>query len=128
MKKAFLLVLAAAMALSLCGCAQSGEPGVKSTFEETPAKLIEEYTESGREVTLRTYYEMNDGTWKADGNVYKHKLVLTGRLSNAVRDITYTILSNMEDITFDQAWKASGLSSNTEDYFDIEDAVFVAIK
>lgn len=128
MKKVFLLILAAAMALALCGCAQSGEPDVKSTFEETPTGLIEKYTESGREVTLRTYYELSDGTWKADGNVYKHKLVLTGRLSNAVRDITYTILSNMEDITFDQAWKASGLSSNTEDYFDIEDAVFVAIK
>ena len=53
---------------------------------------------------------------------------MTGRLHNAVNDITYTILSNREEITFDQAWKASGLSSNLEDYFQAEDAVFVAIQ
>lgn len=128
MKKVFLLVLAFAMALALCGCAVDEEPAVRNTFEETPPELSSEYTENYREITLKTYYELSDGTWKADGNVYKHKLVLTGRLNNAVRDITYTILSNMEDITFDQAWKASGLSSNSEDYFDVKDAVFVAIK
>lgn len=71
---------------------------------------------------------MSDGTWKTDGHTYQHKLVISGRLNNAVRDITYTILSNVENITFEQAWKASGLSSNIEDYFKIEDAVFVAVK
>ena len=37
-------------------------------------------------------------------------------------------LSNIKEITFDQAWKASGLSSNMNDYFDVEDAKFVAMK
>ena len=37
---------------------------------------------------------------------------------------TFTFLSNVE-ITFDQAWKPAGLSSNMNDYFDIEDAVLV---
>lgn len=80
------------------------------------------------EVVLKTYCEMSDGTWKADDHTYQYKLVVTGRLRNAARDTTYTILSNIEDISFEQAWKASGLSSDLNDYFETEDAVFVAIK
>lgn len=71
---------------------------------------------------------MSDGTWKTDDHTYQYKLVIAGRLNNAVRVTTYTILSNIEHITFEQAWKASGLSSNSDDYIKIEDAVFVAIK
>ena len=80
------------------------------------------------EVITTTYYEMSDGTWKADDHTYRYKLVITGRLRNAARDTAYTILSNIEDISFEQAWKASGLSSDLNDYFETGDAVFVAIK
>ena len=52
-------------------------------------------------------------------------LELTGRMHAAVKDSTYIILSNTDDITFDQAWKASGLSSNMTDYFKEKDAVIV---
>ena len=38
---------------------------------------------------------------------YKYRLEVTGRLNNAVEDTTYVILSNIENITFEQAWKAS---------------------
>ena len=106
------------------GCSKSAETAVVNTFERTPAELVEE-TE---DIVLTTYYEMSDGTWKTDDHTYQYKLVITGSLNNAVKDTTYTILSNAEDITFEQAWKASGLSSNLDDYFQIEDAVFVAIK
>lgn len=74
---------------------------------------------------LVTYYELSDGTWATDENNYKYKLEITGRLNNAAKDSTYVYLSNIEDITFEQASKASGLSSNTEDYFDVETAVLV---
>ena len=63
---------------------------------------------------------MSDGTWQCDGHIYKYRLEISGRLSNAVKDSTYIYLSNIEDITFEQAWKASGLSSNMDDYFDID--------
>ena len=99
-----------------------------NTFTETPEELITERIEQGEEVTTQTYYELSDGTWKTDDCAYQYRLVVTGRLHNAVKDTTYTILSNIEEITFDQAWKASGLSSSTEDYFAGEDAVFVAIQ
>ena len=56
---------------------------------------------------------------------YKYRLEVTGRLNNAVEDTTYVILSNIENITFEQAWKPSGLSSNTADYFDPAEAVFI---
>ena len=114
------------LTLVLCGC--SGAAEVVNTFTETPEELITERIEQGEEVTTQTYYELSDGTWKTDDCAYQYRLVVTGRLHNAVKDTTYTILSNIEEITFDQAWKASGLSSSTEDYFAGEDAVFVAIQ
>ena len=49
--------------------------------------------------------------------------------NNMPQDIVfYDILSNRNDITFEQAWKAGGLSSNTEDYFDVKDAIIVGQK
>ena len=42
--------------------------------------------------------------------------------------IAYVYLSNIENITFEQAWKAAGLSSSMSDYFDEEDAKLVAMK
>ena len=119
-------VLLLALVLGLCGC--SGEAEVVNTFAATPEELVSELIEQGAEVTTQTYYELSDGTWKTDDCAYQYRLVVTGRLHNAVKDTTYTILSNIEEITFDQAWKASGLSSSTEDYFAGEDAVFVAIQ
>ena len=49
-------------------------------------------------------------------------------MGGAVKDSTFVYLSNIEDISFDQAWKAAGLSSNMDDYFDRKDAVLVAMK
>ena len=89
--------------------------------------MMEEYLESSKIITTVTYYEMSDGTWKTDSHTYQYKLELTGRMHVAVKDSTYIILSNTDDITFDQAWKASGLSSNLDDYFKEEDAVIVGI-
>jgi len=77
------------------------------------------------EGNLVTYYEMSDGTWQADGYTYKYRLEITGRGYNATADSTLVYLSNIENITFEQALKAAGLSSNIHDYFDPEDAVCV---
>lgn len=85
-------------------------------------------SEGGAEVfngNLKTYFKMTDGTWQAGGRNYKYRLVITGRMNNAAVDSTFVYLSNIERITFDQAWKASGLSSHTEDYFSPEEAVLV---
>lgn len=128
MKKLIFSILLFALVLGLSGCAQNKDLTIVNTYEQTPSDLIEEYTDNEEEVTWITYYEMSDGTWKTDEHTYRYRLILTGRLNHAVCDTTYTILSNTENITFDQAWKASGLSSNLDDYFKTEDAVIVAVK
>ncbi|WP_455505860.1 hypothetical protein [Gemmiger formicilis] len=74
---------------------------------------------------FKDYTQNSDGTWECEGNTYKYKLEITGRMNNATCDTTFVYLSNIKEITFDQAWKASGLSSDMNDYFDIEDAVLV---
>ena len=55
------------------------------------------------EVIYHTYYEMNDGTWKTEEHTYQYRLVISGRLHNAVKDTSYIYLSNIEDISFEQA-------------------------
>ena len=128
MKKVIFLFISLIIVFGMVSCSSSQNTGVINTFEVTPLELIEEYVESSKEVTSIKYYELSDGTWKTDEYDYKYKLAISGRLGSAVTDITYIILSNNEDITFEQAWKASGLSSNLEDYFNSEDAIIVATK
>ena len=72
-----------------------------------------------------TYHKMSDGTWETDTHSYKYRFEITGRMNNAIADITFVYLSNVENISFDRAWKGSGLSSNLEDYFSEEEAVLV---
>lgn len=74
---------------------------------------------------FKDYTQNLDGTWECEGNTYKYKLEITGRMNNATCDTTFVYLSNIEEITFEQAWKGSGLSSDMNDYFDVKDAVLV---
>ena len=106
----------------------SGPDGVVRTYEVTDPDLSEQYFAEDKLVTIVKYYEMSDGTWQADGHSYKYRLEITGRMNNAVKDSTFVYLSNIEEISFEQAWKAAGLSSNLDDYFDPEEAVLVEMK
>lgn len=74
------------------------------------------------------YYRNDNGTWEHDGYTYKYRLEIGGRMPNAAVDTTFVYLSNLEAITFEQAWKAAGFSSDTADYFAVEDAVLVETK
>ena len=104
------------------------EPSVIKTYEVTNSEFAEKYFENDQLVTMVRYYEMSDGTWKTNDYTYQYRLEITGRMNNAAKDSTFVFLSNIKDITFEQAWKASGLSSNMDDYFDEEDAKFVVVK
>ena len=75
--------------------------------------------------TLKTYYELSDGTYMAGDFIYKYKLEITGRMHGAAKDSTFVYLSNLETISFDRAWRAAGLSSNSDDYFAPEEAILV---
>ncbi len=104
------------------------EAFVINTYEVTDSELVDEYLENDKLITIVKYYEMSDGTWRTDEHTYQYRLEITSRMSNAEKDSTFVFLSNIKEITFGQAWKASGFSSNMEDYFDVEDAKFVAVK
>ena len=100
---------------------------IVKTYMVSPAEEIESYLDEGKIFTQVKHYQLSDGSWMTDEHNYKYKFELTGRLNNAAKDSTYVVLSNLSEITFDMAWKASGLSSNSEDYFKSEDAIIVAI-
>ena len=104
MKKLLALFVIFALA-SIVGCA--AEATVKETFEGG----------------FRTYYEMSDGTWTCDGYAYRYRLEISGRMPNAAKDSTFVYLSNVEDISFEQAYMAAGLRSDINDYFAPEEAV-----
>lgn len=127
MRTSITTIMAACMLFALCGCSRS-TPTVVKTYAATDPELVDAYWESNELVTMVTYYEMSDGTWKTDTCAYRYRLEITGRNAAAVKDSTFVFLSNRTDITFEQAWKASGFSSNTADYFKEKDARFVALK
>lgn len=108
MRKLLALLLVLVCLLTLFGCRNQ-------TSERT--KTIE--------TDLKTYYELADGTWECAGHTYKYRLEITGRMHAAAVDTTFVYLSNMETITFEQAWRAAGGSSNAEDYFSVDEAILV---
>ena len=127
MKKIVAVILLSVMLFSLIGCSQK-EVSVIKTYDVTDSELTEECFENNELVTIVKYYEMSDGTWKTDDYTYQYRVEVTGRMNNAAKDSMYVFLSNTKDITFDQAWKASGLSSNIDDYFKEEETKLVAVK
>ena len=118
MKKSISVILILILLAGMTACAHK-EPTVVRTYAADG--------EQGDSSVFVTYEELSDGTFRADGRIYAKRLTVTGRLSGASADISYTILTNLEDISFEEAWKAGGLSSDTRDYFAPEDAVFVGI-
>ena len=74
---------------------------------------------------IRTYREMTDGTWMCDDQVYQYRLEIKGRMPNADVDSSFVYLSNIGEISFEQAYMAAGLSSSLDDYFSPEEAVLV---
>lgn len=127
MKKTITTTLLIFLLLSLFGCAQK-EPSVVKTYEVTDIESMNENEDDQGMITMVEYYEMSDGTWRTDDYTYQYRLEITGRMNQAAKDSTFVYLSNIEDISFEQAWKASGFSSDMRDYFKKEDATLVALK
>ena len=101
------------------------DPFVVNTYDVT---TLEEILEEDEIAILVRHYKMSDGTWKTDDHEYQYRLVITGRQPMAVKDSTFVYLSNIEEISYQEALMASGLSSNLNDYFDVETAVLVGIR
>ena len=100
-------------------------PEIEEAYESTSCIDIDSCYKAEEFVTTKTHYALSDGTWMADCQVYQYRLTVTGKMPNAAKNTTYVILSNMKNISFGQAWRASGYSSDMADYFDPADAVIV---
>ncbi len=74
---------------------------------------------------IKSYVDMGNGMFECDGYTYKYRLEISGRMPRAAENSTFVYLSNIENISFEQAYLAAGLSSNSADYFSPEDAVLV---
>ena len=105
--KRVLQVVCVLLALSLLACC-AGQPKVKETFNGP----------------ITTYTQMSDGTWQCEGYSYAKKLVISGRMPNVAADSTFVYLTNLDEITFEQAYRAV-VSSSTDDFFAREDAILV---
>ena len=110
MKRVIILLTCLILVFNITGCKK--EVVVKNTIERS----------------RKTYSEMSDGSWTCGNYTYKNCLEISGRIPNAAVDTTFVYLSNLKEITFEQAWNASGLSSNMNDYFSLEDAVLVDVR
>ena len=97
-------------------------------YEPTPSEQIDEKYDNEEFVITKLHYKNLDGEWVSEGYTYKYRLEITGRMNQAAKNTTFIVLSNTKDITFDQTWKASGLSSNMADYFDPAVSVIVGHK
>ncbi len=107
MKRIVSMLLCILLAVAFFGCAKKAD--VKNTIEGN----------------MKTYYEMQDGTWTCDGISYQYRLEINGRMPNAAGDSSFVYLSNIEEISFEQAYMAAGVSSNSNNYFSPETAVLV---
>ena len=74
---------------------------------------------------FHTYYSLDDGSWMCEEICYKERLEIKGTIKD--HEVTYILLSNIGDISFEQAELNSGISSNSNDYFDPKDAIMVEI-
>lgn len=101
---------------------------IVNTYEVTDSELVDDNLKNDELITIVKYYEMSDGTWKTDNYTYQYRLEITGRMGGAEKDSTFVFLSNIDNISFEQAWKAAGFSSNMNDYFKEKDAKLVAMK
>ena len=112
-KKEIKCILIVILCLTLIGCGKTNNSVSDATVKNTI---------NGN---MKTYSELSDGTWMCNNQVYKYRLEISGRMPNAAVDTTYVYLSNVENISFTKAYMASGISSNMDDYFSLEEAVLV---
>ena len=108
--------------------ANEGDYSVAAVYEVTPSEELEQKRENGEYIIYTEYSALNNGMWSVGDYTYRYRLEITGKPNSAAKMVSYLVLSNTKDITFEQAMKASGLSSDSNDYFSPDYAVIVGYK
>ena len=89
--------------------------------------IAKTYNQSEKDGILMTYYEMNDGTWQCDDISYQFRLELDGRMPNAEADSYYVVLTDNENLTFEDVSK-SLYGSLLEDSKIMEGSIIVEMR
>ena len=89
--------------------------------------IAKTYNQSEKDGILITYYEMNDGTWQCDDISYQFRLELDGRMPNAEADSYYVVLTDNENLTFEDVSK-SLYGSLLEDSKIMEGSIIVEMR
>ena len=110
MKK--LIAMIGLLTVLLAGC---GKNDIAKVYEKSESDGI-----------VATYYEMNDGTWQCD-NIYQFRLELAGRMPNAKSGSSYVVLTDNENLTFEDVAK-SLYSSSLEDSKIMDGSIIVEMK
>lgn len=109
---AALLILLTLTAALLCACF------AKSSYTK----------DAGEDGVIRAYsFDADTDRYTCEGIEYAYRLTLTGTLPHAVRESTYVVLSNAEDVTFEETARQF-FSSDTADFFDPEQTVVVEMR
>ena len=108
------LVLVVLCSVLFAGCAKREE-------------IVKTFSQSEEDGICATYYERKDGTWECGGTAYQHRLELKGRLPNAESDSCFVVLTDNENLTFEEVAK-SLYGSLIEDSRAMEDSVIVEMQ
>lgn len=127
-KKKTLWIVGVGLLLVICAMAvffyqNKGKKSQMETKSKKQSVLLDKQILEPKGV-LCDYRENSDGTWSADGRIYQHKVMLTGKLPSAEGMTTYIVLTNDENITFEEVGK-SFYSSNSADLLNPEKACVV---
>ena len=98
----------------------------QSNADESCTQVNSEYDIPADITKVEDFHQNKDGQWECNGHTYKNCLIITGRMPSADNDSTYVYLSNLDQISFEEAYKSAGISNDSNEYFDVNDAVYVA--
>lgn len=125
------------MVLTLAACANNADydgneemsqTQVEASGQESEIAGVQKvYRSSEENGIMKTYYEMEDGSWNCDDTSYSFRLELNGRMPNAVKDSCYVVLTDNSELTFEDVSK-SMFSSNFEDSKIMEGSVLVELR
>ena len=88
MKRRLWVAAAAMTALLLAGCGEDG-PEVVRTYKASESNVV------------RSYSEMDDGTWRVGEVYYQYRLELSGAFGTSGGTVTVTVLTNQPDLRYE---------------------------
>lgn len=108
-----------------------GRPGpeIEVTYQKTASDKIEDAISEGKVDVIKTYYKMDDGTYTVENYsvVYKDRVELVGNPGGS-KTVTLVVLTNIEEVTFDEAWQDVMESDEYNTVLNPKESIVVAMR